>query len=131
MNICMMEGLGFREAYKKSAHMVKKHPMGTISALVVYNLVMLAIIGITYVLISVFLVAGVKILNMAYLGNAIFLSALRTERLIIKCILVCVAIPLSFSAISHMYYKYTDVDDITFEFTDIQEGPCKKKKDNI
>ena len=115
----MMEGLGFREAYKKSAHMVKKHPMGTISALVVYNLVMLAIIGITYVLISVFLVAGVKILNMAYLGNAIFLSALRTERLIIKCILVCVAIPMSFSAISHMYYKYTDVDDITFEFTDI------------
>ena len=128
MNICMMEGLGFREAYKKSAHMVKKHPMGTISALVVYNLVMLAIIGITYVLISVFLVAGVKILNMAYLGNAIFLSALRTERLIIKCILVCVAIPLSFSAISHMYYKYTDVDDITFEFTDIQEGPAKRRK---
>ena len=121
MNICMMEGLGFREAYKKSAHMVKKHPMGTISALVVYNLVMLAIIGITYVLISVFLVAGVKILNMAYLGNAIFLSALRTERLIIKCILVCVAIPLSFSAISHMYYKYTDVDDI-------QEGPAKRRK---
>ena len=121
MNICMMEGLGFREAYKKSARMVKKHPMGTISAL-------LAIIGITYVLISVFLVAGVKILNMAYLGNAIFLSALRTERLIIKCILVCVAIPLSFSAISHMYYKYTDVDDITFEFTDIQEGPAKRRK---
>ena len=109
-------------------NMVKKHPMGTISALVVYNLVMLAIIGITYVLISVFLVAGVKILNMAYLGNAIFLSALRTERLIIKCILVCVAIPLSFSAISHMYYKYTDVDDITFEFTDIQEGPAKRRK---
>ena len=128
MNICMMEGLGFREAYKKSARMVKKHPMGTISALVVYNLVMLAIIGITYVLISVFLVAGVKILNMAYLGNAIFLSALRTERLIIKCILVCVAIPLSFSAISHMYYKYTDVDDITFEFIDIQEGPAKRRK---
>lgn len=128
MNICMMEGLGFREAYKKSARMVKKHPVGTISALVVYNLFILAIIGITYVLISVFLVAGVKLLNMAYLGNAIFLSALRTERLIIKCILVCVAIPLSFSAISHMYYKYTDVDDITFEFTDIQEGPAKRRK---
>ena len=128
MNICMMEGLGFREAYKKSARMVKKHPLGTISALIVYNLVVLTIIGITYVLISVFLVAGVKILNMAYLGNAIFLSALRTERLIIKCILVCVAIPLSFSAISHMYYKYTDVDDITFEFTDIQEGPAKRRK---
>lgn len=128
MNICMMEGLGFREAYKKSARMVKKHPLGTISALIVYNLVMLTIIGITYVLISVFLVAGVKILNMAYLGNAIFLSALRTERLIIKCILVCVAIPLSFSAISHMYYKYTDLDDITFEFTDIQEGPAKRRR---
>ena len=128
MNICMMEGLGFREAYKKSARMVKKHPLGTISALVVYNLVMLAIIGITYMLISVFLVAGVKLLNMAYLGNAIFLSALRTERLIIKCILVCVAIPLSFSAISHMYYRYTDIDDITFEFIDIQEGPARRRK---
>ena len=106
MNICMMEGLGFREAYKKSARMVKKHPVGTISALVVYNLFIIAIIGITYVLISVFLVAGVKLLNMAYLGNAIFLSALRTERFIIKCILVCVAIPLSFSAITHLYYRY-------------------------
>ena len=42
--------------------------------------------------------------------------------------LVCVAIPLSFSAISHMYYKYTDVDDITFEFIDIQEGPAKRRK---
>lgn len=128
MNICMMEGLGFREAYKKSARMVKKHPVGTISALVVYNLFILAIIGITYVLISVFLVAGVKLLNMAYLGNAIFLSALRTERFIIKCILVCVAIPLSFSAITHMYYRYTDIDDITFEFIDIQEGPARRRR---
>lgn len=128
MNICMMEGLGFREAYKKSARMVKKHPVGTISALVIYNLFILAIIGITYVLISVFLVAGVKLLNMAYLGNAIFLSALRTERFIIKCILVCVAIPLSFSAITHMYYRYTDIDDITFEFIDIQEGPARKRR---
>ena len=128
MNICMMEGLGFREAYKKSAWMVKKHPVGTISALVVYNLFILAIIGITYVLISVFLVAGVKLLNMAYLGNAIFLSALRTERFIIKCILVCVAIPLSFSAITHMYYRYTDIDDITFEFIDIQEGPARRRR---
>ena len=128
MNICMMEGLGFREAYRKSAAIVKKHPVGTISALVVYNLFILAIIGITYVLISVFLVAGVKILNMAYLGNAIFLSALRTERFIIKCILVCVAIPLSFSAITHMYYRYTDIEDITFEFIDIQEGPARRRK---
>ena len=128
MNICMMEGLGFREAYKKSARMVKKHPVGTISALVVYNLFILAIIGITYILISVFLVAGVKLLNMAYLGNAIFLSALRTERFIIKCILVCVAIPLSFSAITHMYYRYTDIDDITFEFIDIQEGPARRRR---
>ena len=128
MNICMMEGLRFREAYKKSARMVKKHPVGTISALVVYNLFILAIIGITYVLISVFLVAGGKLLNMAYLGNAIFLSALRTERLIIKCILVCVAIPLSFSAITHMYYRYTDIDDITFEFIDIQEGPARRRR---
>lgn len=128
MNICMMEGLRFREAYKKSARMVKKHPVGTISAFVVYNLFILAIIGITYVLISVFLVAGVKLLNMAYLGNAIFLSALRTERFIIKCILVCVAIPLSFSAITHMYYRYTDIDDITFEFIDIQEGPARRRR---
>ena len=128
MNICMMEGLGFREAYRKSARMVKKHPVGTISALVVYNLLILAVIGITYVLISVFLVAGVKLLNMAYMGNAIFLSALRTERFIIKCILVCVAIPLSFSAISHMYYRYTNLDDITFEFIDIQEGPARRRR---
>ena len=128
MNISVMEGKGFRESYKKSVRIVRKHPVGTISALVIYNLLMLSVIAITYVLISVFLVFGVKLLNMAYLGNAIFLSALKTERFIIKCILVCVAIPLSFSAISHMYYKYTETEDITFEFIDIQEGPARRRK---
>ncbi len=128
MNICIMEGRGFREAYKKSASIVRKHPVGTIMALVIYNLLMLTIIAVTYVLLSVFLVLGVKILNMAYLGNAIFLSALRTERFVIKCILVCVAIPLSFSAIGHIYYKYVGTDDITFEFIDIQEGPARRRR---
>lgn len=128
MNICIMEGTGFRQAYKKSAKMVRKHPVGTLSALVIYNLFIVAVIAVTYILISVVLVAGVKLLNMAYLGNAIFLSALRTERFIIKCILVCVAIPLSYSAISHMYYRYTDMDDITFEFIDIQEGPARRRR---
>ena len=35
---------------------------------------------------------------------------------------------LSFSAVSHMYYKYTDTEDITFEFIDIQEGPARRRK---
>jgi len=128
MNISIMEGKNFRQSFKKSVSIVKKHPLGTISTLVLYNVFVFAVVAIAFVLFAVLLIAGVKILDMAYIGNALFLSALKTARVIVKCVLSCVAIPMSFSAISHAYYKFSDTEDITFEYEDINEGSEKKRR---
>lgn len=42
-----------------------------------------------------------------------------------KIFLVFISIPCSFSMISYMYYKYSDLDDIEFEFVDIDEGSAR------
>ena len=102
----MLEGVDFRQAYKKSAAIVKKHFVGTFGSLVMYNLGVLVIIGIFYVLISAVLIAGVKLLAMAYMGSAVYLSVLRAIRSGTKLFLVFIAIPVSYTVISRMYYKY-------------------------
>ena len=68
---------------------------------------------------------GVKLLDMAYLGSAVYLSVLRELRAGVKIFLVFISIPCSFSMISYMYYKYSDLDDIEFEFVDIDEGSAR------
>lgn len=105
-HVFMLEGVDFRQAYKKSAAIVKKHFMGTLGSLVMYNLGVLVIIGIFYVLISAVLIAGVKLLAMAYMGSAVYLSVLRAIRSGTKLFLVFIAIPVSYTVISRMYYKY-------------------------
>ncbi|MBO5459716.1 MAG: glycerophosphodiester phosphodiesterase [Lachnospira sp.] len=112
--IFTLEGIPFRSAYKKSAKMVKKHFAGTVLSLIVYNLAILAIIGIFYVLISVILIVGVKLLDMAYIGSAVYLSVLKYVQTGTKILLVYVAIPLSYAVISRMYYKYGDDETIDF-----------------
>ncbi|MGN0327410.1 MAG: glycerophosphodiester phosphodiesterase family protein [Lachnospira sp.] len=125
-NIYVLEGRNFRDSYKKSISLVRKHPVGTIGTIVIYNLrVFIAIMAI-YAVISVVLVAGVKILNMAYMGSAVYLSVLKGVKLCVKLILVYVAIPMTFSAISAMYYKYSDEKDINFQFVDIEEGSARR-----
>ena len=105
-HVFMLEGVDFRQAYKKSAAIVKKHFVGTLGSLVMYNLGVLVIIGIFYVLISAVLIAGVKLLAMAYMGSAVYLSVLRAIRSGTKLFLVFIAIPVSYTVISRMYYKY-------------------------
>jgi glycerophosphoryl diester phosphodiesterase len=61
-----------------------------------------------YVLISIILIVGVKILNMAYLGSAIYLSVLKYVRSATKLFLVCIAIPVSYTVIASKYYSYSE-----------------------
>lgn len=127
-NVFTLEGRGFNESYKKSFQIVKKHPVGTITTLIFYNLVIALFIGIVYFVISIVLIAGVKILDMAYIGSAMYLSVLSTVRTIMRLFLIIIAIPMSYSTISHLYYKYTKEEDITYEFIDIDEGSAKRNK---
>ena len=124
-NIYMLEGRSFTASYKKSSGIVRKNVLCIIGTVVLYNLALLVIIYIFYAIISVFLIAGVKILDIAYIGSAVYLSVLSTLRTIVRLFLVFISIPCSFSMVSYMYYKYENLSDITFDFVDIDEGSAR------
>ena len=119
--IFTLEGIPFRKAYKKSAKMVKKHFSGTVLSLIGYNVAILLVIGIFYVIISVVLIVGVRLLDMAYIGSAVYLSVLKYVQNGTKILLVYVAIPISYTVISRMYYKYGDDEEIDFSVIYIKD----------
>lgn len=121
-NIYIAEGKKFTASYKNSSAIFKKNKMRVIRTVVLYNLALLVAIYVFYIVISLFLIAGVKLLDLAYMGSALYLSVLRMLRSGVRLFLVFISIPCSFSMISYMYYKYVDTPDITFEFVDIDEG---------
>ncbi|MGN0317490.1 MAG: glycerophosphodiester phosphodiesterase family protein [Lachnospira sp.] len=127
-NIYMLEGTGFMKSYRKSVRMVLAHPLGTVVNIVGYNLLVAVSIFLIYFIISIILIVGVKLLDMAYIGTAVYLSVLRGVRTFIKVFLMCIAIPMSFSVISNHYYQYADREDITFCFIDIDEGSARFNK---
>lgn len=119
--IFIIEKVTFKEAYKKSRQTVRKHFVGTMAGLIGYNIGILVLIGLFYVTISVILIAGVKILDMAYLGSAIYLSILKNIRMVTKLFLIYIAIPFSYSMISRLYYKYGDTETTDYDVITIHE----------
>lgn len=116
-----LEDKSSKQAYKESMKMVLKNPVRTIGSIVLYNVVILGLIGIMYGLISVILVVGVKLLDMAYMGSAVYLSLLRSVRYIIKVFLCCVAVPLAFLVITRNYYKIRNCDKIDLPLIYVKE----------
>lgn len=120
-NIFFLEKENVIEAYKKSASMVKKHLFGVIYSIVMYNICVIAFIGVVYVILSAVLIAGVKFLDMAYMGSTIYLSMLRYIRKAVKFFMVYTCIPISFAVITRRYYKYADIDNIKVSITSHSE----------
>ena len=79
-NIYMMEGKNFRQSYKKSSQIVRNNRLRVIMSVIVYNLAIFVAIAVFYTVISLILIGGVKLLDMAYLGSAVYLSVLRELR---------------------------------------------------
>ena len=124
-NIYMMEGKSFAASYKKSASIVRHKILPVIATVILYNIALLVIIYAFYTVISVILIAGVKLLDMAYMGSAVYLSVLSALRSVVRLFLVFISIPGSFSMVSYMYYKYEKPDNISFRFIDIDEGSAR------
>lgn len=127
-NIFILENKSFIKAYRKSFKLVKNNFFRVLAVLVLYNILIALIIFIIYIFMSVILIIGVKILDLAYMGNAIYLSVLRTVRVIIKMCLLFLAIPMSYSAISYAFYKCEELNEIDYVFVDINEGSSRVNK---
>lgn len=127
-NIFVLEKKSFRQSYKESCKLVKKHLPGTIFSLAGYNIAVLAVIAVIYIVISAVLIAGVKILDMAYLGSAVYLSVLKNIRTGTKFLLIYIAVPASYTVISKRYYKYRADTDINYEPVRIQKRFFKRNR---
>ena len=101
----MLEDENFIVCYKKSFHIVKKHIFRIFGTIVIYNIAIVFVIILLYAILSVILIVGVKILDMAYIGSAVYLSALRIFRNGVKIFLVFVSVPASYTMICRLYYK--------------------------
>lgn len=114
INAFILEGSSFKDAYKKSYRIVRKHIFKTFGSIILYNVAVVLCVLAIYVILSVILIAGVKILDMAYIGSAVYISAIRIIRIGIKIALMLVSVPASYTVLSRTYYKF-DEDENTLE----------------
>jgi len=105
VNIFMLEDENFKVCYKKSFQIVKKNIFRIFGTIVIYNIAIVFVIILLYAILSVILIAGVRILDMAYIGSAVYLSALRIFRNGVKMFLVFISVPASYTVICRLYYK--------------------------
>ncbi|WP_081823222.1 glycerophosphodiester phosphodiesterase family protein [Lachnospira multipara] len=127
-NIHILEEKKFRESFKLSCKLVKKNLGKVLLNIIVYNLIVALIFGLVYLFITIVLVVGVRILDRAYIGSTLYLSALRTIKAIFNIVWTLIAVPLSYSLISTMYYSLVDTDYISFDYVDIEEGSDRKNE---
>jgi len=105
VNIFILEDESFKVCFRKSFYLVKKNIFRIFGTIVMYNIAIVFVIILLYAILSVILIAGVKILDMAYAGSTVYLSALRIFRNGIKIFLVFVSVPASYTLICRLYYK--------------------------
>lgn len=105
LNILVLEGKNFKDSFLKSYYIVKNNFIRIFGTILLYNVAIIIVILLLYIILSVILILGVKILDMAYIGSALYLSALRIFRNGIKIFLLYISVPASFTIITRMYYK--------------------------
>ncbi len=126
--LTMLTGRTFKESGKLSVKLVLKNLRGVIASLAAYNIGILLALALLYIIISVVLVAGVKLLDMAYMGSAIYLSVLKFLRAATKFFLVYTAVPMSFTLVSDMFYSFYGDSDISFKINAFDKKTRLRKK---
>lgn len=114
-SVATLTGKTIKESVVQSKKIVRKNLLRVTASLILYNVLILGVVALFYCIITVILIVGVKILDMAYMGSAIYLSVLKYIRIMIKFLLMYTSVPLSFSFVSNMFYRFYDEDDIHFD----------------
>ena len=127
-HVFYLEDKSFTQAFKKSFRMVRTHPIRTIGSIVFYNFIVLLLIGLVYGLMSLILIAGVRLLDMAYMGSAVYLSVLKNVQVAVKVALCCIAVPASFLVLTRHYYMFVDIEDIDYPLIYLKERYVKFHK---
>lgn len=100
------ENKNFFKAAKESAGIVKKRFFSVLFQIIGWNIMIAAIWLVVYVVISLLLIVGVRLLRMTHMGTAIYLTFMRTINGVINLFMNLLSVPVIYGLISRMYYKY-------------------------
>ena len=94
------------EAYKRSASLLKRRTLRTILLMLFWNIMISAVVGVLFLLISVIVIVGSRLLNFTRAGVAIYLTVIKGFKNTITLILVLISAPASYIAITSMFFRY-------------------------
>ena len=109
-NIIITEKCGFVKAVKKSVMLVKSHFIKTILYILIWNAIVALVIALIYLIYSVIVIGGVKLLGKNNIGVAVYLTALRGLSSSVFIMILVLYIPLTFLVIITMYTVYMNDD---------------------
>ena len=93
-------------AYKRSATLLHGRIFRTILLMLFWNVFVSAIVGVLFLIISVVVIVGIRILNFTHAGIAVYLTIIKAFKNVITLILVLISAPASYLAITSMFFRY-------------------------
>lgn len=124
--IVINEKKSFFSACKKSIRLVMKNFFKISLFLLILNLLYVALIGLLYIVYSLVVVAGVKILDKNDIGLAVYLSALRSMSNGIIMFILVSYLPLTYMSILTMYRVFNKKRFTQIQF--VREGKSRFAK---
>lgn len=95
-----------KEAYKRSASLLKRRTFRTILLMLFWNVMTMAVVAVLFLLISIIVIVGSRLLNFTRAGVAIYLTVIKGFKNTITLILVLISAPTSYMAITSMFFRY-------------------------
>ncbi len=95
-----------KDAYKKSALLLKRRTLRTILLMLFWNVMIMAAVGVLFLLISIIVLGGSRLLNFTRAGMAIYLTVIKGFKNTVTLILVLISGPASYMAITSMFFRY-------------------------
>lgn len=94
------------EAYKRSATLLHGRVIRTILLMLFWNVLVSVLVGILFLVLSLIVIVGIRILNFTHAGIALYLTIIKTFKNTITLILILISAPASYMAITSMFFRY-------------------------
>lgn len=94
------------EAYKRSATLLHGRVIRTILLMLFWNILVSVLVGILFLVLSLIVIVGIRILNFTHAGIALYLTIIKTFKNAITLILILISAPASYMAITSMFFRY-------------------------
>lgn len=110
-NIMLYEDKNCKDAIKGSINILKRNLFKVLIYIVICNIVVAIIMGIVYLVYSLLVILGVKLLDRSEIGIAIYLSTLRGLSGILTIVMWLIYISVTFFVINAMYRVFSEKEE--------------------